>query len=168
MTERKPAGTTFESWVDKQIRAAQVRGEFDNLPSAGKPLPGLQVPDDELWWVKNYARKEGLSTEAMLPTPLQLRKEIERLPETVRELRSEQAVRDVVTDLNRRIGGWLRAPSGPQVRLGPVKVEDVVAQWRAQRPQHTVTTEQLVTAEPAPVPRSRWWRVLLRRCRAGE
>ncbi|SMC89901.1 DUF1992 domain-containing protein [Lentzea albidocapillata] len=40
MTQRKPPGMGFESWIDRQIREAQERGEFDNLPSAGKPLPG--------------------------------------------------------------------------------------------------------------------------------
>src|ERR671931_357603 len=29
-----------ESAVEKQIREAQERGEFDNLPGAGKPLSG--------------------------------------------------------------------------------------------------------------------------------
>ncbi|GAT83553.1 molecular chaperone DnaJ [Streptomyces sp. F-3] len=39
MTERKPPGIPFESWVDRQIREAQQRGEFDRLPGAGRPLP---------------------------------------------------------------------------------------------------------------------------------
>jgi len=29
------------TWVDLQIRQAQERGEFDNLPGAGKPIEGL-------------------------------------------------------------------------------------------------------------------------------
>ena len=33
-----------ESWVEKQIREAQERGEFDNLPGAGKPLSGARRP----------------------------------------------------------------------------------------------------------------------------
>lgn len=28
----------WENWVDQQIREAQERGEFDNLPGTGKPL----------------------------------------------------------------------------------------------------------------------------------
>jgi DnaJ family protein C protein 28 len=28
----------WEKWVDQQIREAQERGEFDNLPGTGKPL----------------------------------------------------------------------------------------------------------------------------------
>ena len=49
MTERKPPGVPFESWVDKQIRDAEGRGEFTRLPGAGKPLPaGIDTTYDEL------------------------------------------------------------------------------------------------------------------------
>lgn len=136
MTERKPAGTSVESWVEQQILRAQERGEFDNLPGAGKPIPGINEPYDEMWWVKGYARREGLSTEAMLPEPLRLRQEIARLPDTVRGLPSEQAVRDVVAKLNQRIAAWLRAPSGPQVVVRPVDADETVRQWRADRQRH--------------------------------
>ncbi len=44
MTERKPPGVSFETWIDKQIREAADRGEFDNLPGAGKPIPDLDKP----------------------------------------------------------------------------------------------------------------------------
>ncbi|MGP4016195.1 J-domain-containing protein [Saccharopolyspora sp. 5N708] len=156
MTERKPPGTTFESWVDKQIRTAQERGDFDDLPGAGKPLPGAGAPVEEQWWIKGYVRREGLSGEALLPTPLQLRKEIERLPETVRELTTEQAVREVAAELNRRIVEYLRTPTGPQVAVGPVNVDDVVARWRAERPnpprQPAPRSEEASTRQ-----KSRWW-----------
>jgi hypothetical protein len=146
----------YESWVDKQIREAMDRGEFDNLPGAGKPIPGQGRPDDELWWVKDYIRREGLSTDALLPTPLRLRKEVELLPETVKNLRSEQAVRDVVAKLNRRIADWLRVPIGPQVHLAPVDADDVVRQWRAARASDEV--DPATAAPPVSRRRYRWWR----------
>jgi DnaJ family protein C protein 28 len=31
-------GLTWQSWVDRQIREAQERGEFENLPGMGQPL----------------------------------------------------------------------------------------------------------------------------------
>ena len=68
-----------------------------------------------------------------LPTSLQLARQIERPPETVRDLSSEEAVREVVRDLNERIAAYLRAPSGPHVPVRPVKVDEVVARWRADR-----------------------------------
>ncbi|WP_199433490.1 J-domain-containing protein [Qaidamihabitans albus] len=133
MTERKPPGLSFESWVEKQIREAAERGAFDNLPGAGKPLPGLDRPHDEMWWIKQKLDREGLSADALLPTSLQLRKEIDRLPGTVRDLPTERTVRDVVVELNRRIAEHLRAPSGPNVPVRPVNPDEVVRQWRAAR-----------------------------------
>lgn len=170
MTERKPAGMSVESWIERQIRVAQERGELDNLPGSGKPLTGLGEPDDELWWVKNYVRREGLSTEALLPTPLRLRKEIERLPETVRELHTEQAVREVVETLNLRIVEWLRSPSGPRVPLRKVDADSVVEQWRsAKRADAAAARNRQERQHPgrSPKPRPGRLRRLLARLRRG-
>ncbi|PRW61885.1 DnaJ family domain-containing protein [Actinopolyspora mortivallis] len=142
MTERKPAGLSVESWVDRQIRAARERGEFDDLPGLGKPLPDLGG-DDELSWVKKYVEREGLSTEALLPPAVQLRKEIDRLPSRIAEQRSEQAVRELVEELNIRVVEWLRAPTGPKIRIGPVDVESMVAHWRQHR---TAESDRVATA----------------------
>jgi hypothetical protein len=171
MTERKPTGVGFESWVEMQIREAVDRGDFDNLPGAGKPLPGLSGPHDEQWWLKSYLRREGLSTEALLPPPLQLRKEIQRLPDAVRDLPSEQEVRDIVEKLNQRIMDWLRSGSGPQVQVGPVDVESVVEQWRAnQSPatQGAATCADNATTEEASAVRAQWWRRIARRTRESS
>lgn len=59
------------SFVDRQICEAQERGEFDDLPGAGKPLPDLGRPRDELWWVRKQAKDEDLT---YLPPTLQARK----------------------------------------------------------------------------------------------
>lgn len=123
----------FESVVDQQIRAAQERGEFDNLPGAGKPLPGQGRPDDELWWVRGYLKREGLPTEVLLPVGLRLAKEAERLVDGLAGFTTEQALRQAVRDLNGRIAEYLRAPEGPQIPLRPLRVDDLVARWRAMR-----------------------------------
>ena len=164
VTERKPPGVSFESWIDKQIRLAQERGDFDDLPGAGKPIPAGDV-DDELWWVKNYLRRENLPTDSLLPTPLQLRKEIERLPDTIRGIPSEQAVRDVVAQLNLQIVEWLRAPSGPRIPVSPVDADEVVATWRQQKqyvrkPQQAAPPKSQPEPVPDPPPAGRrwWWR----------
>lgn len=130
MTERKPLRATFESWVETQIRAAYERGEFENLAGAGKPIPSRAGED---WWVRGYLEREGLSADALLPEPLRLRKDIERLPQAVRAVRSEREVREEVARLNGRIAAWLRNPSGPQVPIGRVDVDEIVAAWRADR-----------------------------------
>lgn len=123
----------WESVVEAQIRMADERGDFDDLPGKGKPIPGLRDPDDELWWVKGFVRREGLPTEALLPTSLRLRKEIEQLADTVRGLASEQAVRHAVAELNGRVTAWIRMPSGPQVWIQPVDIDDVLQDWWAGR-----------------------------------
>ena len=36
------------SLIDQRIRDAERRGEFDNLPGTGKPLPNVSNPEDAL------------------------------------------------------------------------------------------------------------------------
>jgi len=133
MTERKPPDLSFTSWIDRQINEAAERGAFDNLPGAGKPLPKRTDADAAQAWLRDYLRREGVPAEELLPAPLRLRKEIERLTGTVGELRSEQEVRDVVADLNRRIIQWRRIPEGPPVYLPLVDADTLVRQWREGR-----------------------------------
>jgi hypothetical protein len=160
MTERKPPGMSFETWVDRQIREAEERGAFDNLPGAGKPLPNRPFSADQ--WASDWARREGLETEAMLPEPLQLRREIDRLHDSVADLRSEEAVREVVEVLNRRIRDWIRYPTGPQVVVVPVDADAVVAEWR-QAKQKAVPAVAIDPPPERPPHKSRWWRRALRR-----
>lgn len=132
MTERKPPGGSFESWIDRQIREAQARGEFDNLPGAGKPIPGADDPYDELWWVKNVMRREDLTF--MLPTGLALRKEAEDILHAAAKEATEDGVRALVADLNTRIVEANRKPpEGPPVNLMPLDVDRVVRAWREHR-----------------------------------
>jgi hypothetical protein len=133
MTERKPAGMSFTSWIDEQIAAAQERGAFDNLPGAGKPLPKRREADDGLTWVRDLLKREGLSTDELLPTPLKLRKQSERLAESVQELRSEQEVRGAVAELNRQIEQWRRIPHGPPIFVRLVDADEMVDRWREGR-----------------------------------
>ena len=78
MTERKPPDLSFTSWIDRQINEAAERGAFDNLPGAGKPLPKRTQADAAQAWLRDYLRREGVSADELLPTPLRLRKETER------------------------------------------------------------------------------------------
>jgi hypothetical protein len=130
MTERKPSGMSFTSWIDQQIAEAAERGAFDNLPGAGKPLPKRGEADDEQAWLRDKLRREGVSADVLLPTPLKLRKESARLAETVPELRSEQEVREAVAELNRQIKEWRRIPVGPPIFVPLVDEDRAVAAWR--------------------------------------
>lgn len=123
----------FESVVDRQIRLAQERGDFDDLPGMGKPLPGWGTQDDDLWWVRDFVRREKISGGVGLPLSIRLAAEVERLPERLDRLASEQAVREAVADLNRRIAKYLRAPEGPHVPVRQVDVDQAVSDWRNSR-----------------------------------
>ncbi len=101
MTARKPPGVGWESWIDKQIREAEERGEFEDLPGAGQPIPDLDKPFDELWWVKNKLQREGLS---YMPPSVALRKEAHDALEAVSRARSEADVRRLIADTTRTSG----------------------------------------------------------------
>ncbi|CAL9437240.1 hypothetical protein SUDANB108_02170 [Streptomyces sp. enrichment culture] len=132
MTERKPPGVEFGSWVDKQIRDAEARGEFDRLPGAGRPLPpDVESTYDELWWVKRKMAREGLS---VLPPALALRKEAEDALQTAYAAPTERMVRKIIGEINDRIREMMfKPPPGPPLGKKPYDVEDVVRQWRERR-----------------------------------
>jgi hypothetical protein len=155
MTERKPPDLSFTSWIDRQINEAAERGAFDDLPGAGQPLPKRGAEDAAQAWLRDYLSREGVSADELLPTPLKLRKEIERLTETVQDLGSEQEVRDAVADLNRQIVEWRRIPEGPPIYLPLLHADALVSRWREA---HRAPGEQLSPRTPAePRPRRRAW-----------
>ncbi|MHA4775801.1 DnaJ family domain-containing protein [Streptomyces sp. MSC1_001] len=133
MTERKPPGVSFESFVDKQIREASERGEFRSLPGFGKPLPDDSAPYDELWWIKGKMHSEGAS---VLPPSLALRKEAEDAEAAVAAAVSESQVRRILGEINTKIAeALLRPPAGPPLNLKPFDVEATVERWKAERSQ---------------------------------
>jgi Domain of unknown function (DUF1992) len=131
MTQRKPPGTSWESWMEAQIRVAQEQGAFDNLPGAGKPLPDIDQEYDPLWWVKQLAQREQLS---MLPPSLELLRKVETELTSIGKLPDEAAVRRRVTALNVEIAKVnATVMEGPPTRLGKLDVDQVVARWRRTR-----------------------------------
>ena len=155
MTERKPAHVDFETWVESQIRAAQERGDFDGLPGAGKPLR-RHDDDDELWWLKEFVKRERLDTAALLPEAFRLRKEVELLPAAAAALPTEERVRALVDDLNERIDRCLRTHTGPTVPVRFVDPDEVVTAWRVDRAALLERVAEAVA--PPPPARRRWWR----------
>jgi hypothetical protein len=132
VTERKPAGVSWESWIDRQIREAQERGEFDNLPGRGRPIDGLDRPHDEMWWVRQWLKREEVS---VTPPTLALRKAVDDLLDRVASERSEAKVRELVAELNAQIShANAKATSGPPSNLMPLDVEAVVEAWRKRLP----------------------------------
>ena len=58
--------------VETSIQQAIRRGDFDNLPGAGKPLPGLSDTHDPDWWIRRKIEREQLT--GLGPPALLLRK----------------------------------------------------------------------------------------------
>ena len=132
MTARKPPGTSWESWIDAQIRVAQEQGAFDNLAGAGKPLPDLLGPEQGLdWWVRQLVKREQISA---LPPSLELLRRVEKELAAIDKLEDEAAVRGRVAALNAEIAkANATVLEGPPTRLGKLDAEQVVARWRRGR-----------------------------------
>jgi hypothetical protein len=162
MTERRPPQHSFPSWIDQQIADAERRGVFDNLPGAGKPIPRRQDRDFTQTWLRDKLQREGVPTEELLPTPLRLRRESERLITGPLSLRSEQEVREAVAELNTRILDWRRNGTGdPPIPVPLVREDEAVAAWHQARMKQSAATPQtpaIADATPAPArPSRRWW-----------
>ena len=157
MTARKPGNVDFETWIDQQIREAEDRGEFENLPGKGKPLAGLDQPQDELWWVRGWLQRENVQVPA--PPALSLRKEVHDLQDRLDREPTEACVRRVVEELNGRIRALNRMPplDGPPTTVSPLDVAEIVERWQARRPVEPATTEPPLPAA-APPPKRRWLR----------
>ncbi len=119
-----------EKFVDRLIREAQERGEFDNLPGAGKPIPGLDKPHDPYWWVKKLLEREEIS---LPPATLALRKKVEEMIERIRRAANGDEVRRLVAEMNKEIANAnARAATGPPSDLAPMDPEEAVRRWQAR------------------------------------
>jgi hypothetical protein len=154
VTERKPPGMSFETWVDRQISQAQERGDFARLPAG--PLKDLDREQTAYDWALAKARREGVDTGAMLPPGLRLRRERDDLPERAARLATEAEVRALAEDYNARVEAFWRLPAESRWAAVPglADVEALVEGWERDRPPPALPA-------PAPVPpptARRWWR----------
>ena len=123
----------YESSIDRQLREAAERGEFDNLRGSGKPLPDHGREYDEDWWVKDWLEREG-ATAGVIPPTLALRRETEDVEAKVDRLPTEREVRDYLAELNERVRkARVGLLDGPPVVLPPLDADQVVAGWRERR-----------------------------------
>jgi hypothetical protein len=131
MTQRKPAGKSWESWREELIRLAQEEGAFDNLAGTGKPLADLGEQYDPDWWVKKLIQREKIS---MLPPSLELLRKVEAEVARIWTLSDEGTVRERVRTLNAEIArANSRIAGGPPTRLAQLDAELMVAEWRRLR-----------------------------------
>jgi len=158
---------SYESPVDKAIREAQERGEFDNLPGTGKPLD-LRDLNDPDWWVKRYAARENLDLGGALPGALALRKEAAGYPGSLVDVTSERNVREIIEDYNKRVlADRLRPAVGnlPPLLAKTLDVDEVVEGWRRLRADQQAARDAAASPPAAPAAPARvpWWRRLRRR-----
>lgn len=141
-----------QTWVDLQVRQAMERGEFDDLPGAGKPIEGLGETHDPDWWVKRLVERERIT---VLPPALQLRKDDAELDAHLDTLGSEREARALVEDFNARVIRARYTPvDGPPLITMPRDVEATIEAWRERAAARRRTTP----AAAAPPVRRRWWR----------
>jgi hypothetical protein len=154
VTDRKPPGLRFETWIDRQVREGIDHGRFDNLPGTGKPIPGIDRPHDDSWWVKEKLRRERVS---VLPPTLALRKEVEEARRRASQADSEVLARRIVEEINEKIRDAIVRPlAGPPLNLVPLNVERTMACWRADHP--AVTPAAPPATDRRPAPQASWWR----------
>lgn len=113
----------FESRSERLIREAMDRGDFEDLPGHGKPLPGAGKPYDPNWWMTSLLDRERADDER--------RRRYQRLEMRVGALmsaRSETSVRISVARINHEIAELNDAGTD---RYEPFDIEDVVSAWRS-------------------------------------
>jgi hypothetical protein len=147
-------------YVDLQIQQAMERGDFDNLPGAGKPIENLGTQHDPNWWVKQLIEREKIS--GVLPPALQLRKDDAELEAKLDRHTAESEVRRELEEFNARVMKARYTPvDGPPLITMPRDVEAEVEAWRTRRRDRRRAAEARKPATPAAVPepvrRRRWF-----------
>ena len=139
-------------YVETAIQQAIRRGEFDDLPGAGKPLEGLGDHHDPDWWIRRKIQTEGLT--GLGPPALMLRTEHAEFDARLDALTSAASVREYVEDFNLRVVAARRQLQGGPPVVTPTRDADAeVAAWSARRAERTAPT---ATQSPDEAPR-RWF-----------
>jgi Domain of unknown function (DUF1992) len=148
-------------WVDLQVQKAMERGEFDDLPGAGKPL---RLPDkyDPDWWIKRLIEREQITGVA--PVAILLRKEDAELEDQLDDQFAERDVRRILEDFNRRVVEARRQLTGGPPVVTPTRdIDAEVEAWRERRAarraehQRELQEQRREAAEARTRTRRRWW-----------
>jgi DnaJ family protein C protein 28 len=153
----KYRGKGFHDYIEEIMHEAMERGDFDNLPGAGKPL---HLGDEDLFAEDKAAAYRVLKNNGFAPPEIELLKEIRRerdsLDQKVERLRArgdalrqravppfesekrayntalDQAIRDYdakLRELNRKIL-TLNLTVPPSMHLPMIEVEKLVSHFR--------------------------------------
>lgn len=143
---------------EDEVQRAIARGDFADLPGAGRPLdlPSTHDPD---WWIRQRLEDDDIDRDALLPAVMLLRREHEHLEEEIGELPTEEMVRFHLEDYNRRVLADRRDHPLARMLAPTVDVEERVQSWRAQRAKLPPASETASAkkADGAAPRRRRWW-----------
>ncbi|MFI2487204.1 DnaJ family domain-containing protein [Promicromonospora kroppenstedtii] len=143
---RRPGAMSVEErsrYVDVVIDQAMRRGEFDNLPLHGKPIPGIGGKHDPDWWVKGLIERENIT--GVLPSA-QLRKDDAELDARLDLEAMEERVREIVAEFNARVVDARRQLQGGPPIVTPTRdVDEQVRRWQERR-----AARRAATSVPAP------------------
>ena len=144
--------------VEVSIEQAIRRGDFDNLPGAGKPIPGLGTSPDPDWWIRRKIERERLT--GLGPPALTLRTEYASLESRLDELRTPGEVREYLEDFNHRvIEARRQLLGGPPVVTPTVEVEECVRDWQVRQDAASRRTAERADTETRRPPAWRFWRI---------
>jgi hypothetical protein len=90
----------FQKIVEKRIKEAQERGEFDDLPGRGKPL---KIEDDSHIPGDLRLAYKILKNADCLPPELQLKKEIRQMEDMLENIPDEKEKYRLIKTINYKI-----------------------------------------------------------------
>ncbi|MBZ4487661.1 DUF1992 domain-containing protein [Microbacterium sp. cx-55] len=159
-TTRTPTAADRAAYVETAIQQAIRRGEFTDLPGAGRPLVGLGATHDPDWWIRRKIEREQL--RGLGPPALMLRVENRELDARLDALATDGEVREVLDDFNARIrSARMQLLGGPPVVTPLRDVDAEIIAWHTRRAQRAaVAPEPPATGDRGvrKTPRRRWWR----------
>ena len=140
----------LESEIERAIR----RGDFDDLPGAGKPLdlPATHDPD---WWIRQRLAEDDVDRDALLPVVVLLRREYEQRDGTLAALLTEEAAREYAEDFTRRVQDDRREHPFARMMAPEWDPADAAARWRELRARRSAAEPP--PKAPAPSRRRRGW-----------
>lgn len=142
-------------YVEMAIQQAIRRGEFDNLPGAGKPLTNLERGYDPDWWIRQKIEREKIT--GLGPPALTLRTENVELDARLDQAHSEAAVTAILNDFNSRVVSARRQLQGGPPVVTPTR--DVAGQltlWRDRRAARSEAARQERDREAAALAAMTW------------
>jgi len=133
-------------WVDLQVQQSIQRGEFDDLPGAGKPIKNLDRDHDPDWWVKQLVERERI---VVLPRSVQLRKDDAELDDLLDTQTTEDGARRIIEEFNERvIAARYGAPEGPPLITMPRDVDATLDAWRDRRAARVAAAKEVRSRQP--------------------